>query len=66
MVSFVVVAVEGFFANCEGRLDHQRVLVIDGGCDKMFVDVAHGWYDSGNAGCSLGKEQCHILEDLTM
>ena len=66
MISFVIVAVEGFFANCKGRLDRQRVLVVDSGCGEMFVNVVHGWYDGGYAGCSSGKEQCRVLEDLMM
>ena len=64
--SFVIVTVESFFANCKGCLYCQRVLIVDRGCGKMFINVVHGWYDGGDAGCSSGKKECCVLEYLTM
>ena len=66
VISFVIVVVEGSFANHKGCLNCQRVLVVDSDCGKVFVNVVHGWYDSSDAGCSSGKEQCCILENLMM
>ena len=66
MIGFVVVPVESSFADCKGRLDCERVFDVDGTCGKVFVDVIHGRYDSGDAGRPSGKEQRGVLEDLTV
>jgi len=66
VIGFVVVPVEGFFANRKGCLNRQRVLVVDSSHGEMFVDVVHGRYDGADAGCSSGKVKCRVLEDLTM
>jgi hypothetical protein len=49
-ISFVVVAVKGFFADCKCGLNCERVFVIGGSCSEMLVDVVHSWYDSCDAG----------------
>ena len=64
MISFVIVPVEGFFANHEGSFDCQGVFVASCSGGKVFVDVIHGWYDGGNAGHPSREEESRIFEDL--
>ena len=65
MIGFVIVPVEGFFANCKGSLDREGVFVVGGSGGEVFIYVVHCWYDGGDAGCPSGKEKSCILEDLT-
>ena len=53
MVGFVIVPVEGFVANCKGSLDCEGVSAADSSGGKVFIDVVHCRYDSGDAGCPL-------------
>jgi len=64
MIGLVIVSVECFFANCDGSFDCEGVIVIDGGSGQVFVDVIHGRYDSGDAGCPSGEKQSRIFEYL--
>ena len=57
MISFVIVPVEGFFADCEGSFNCQGVFVVSCSGGKVFVNVIHGWYDSGKAGHPSGEEE---------
>ena len=50
MISFIVVTIEGFFADCECSLDCKRISAIDGSCGEVFVDMVHSQYDSCDVG----------------
>ena len=64
MIGFVVISVEGFFANRKGGLDCEGIFVVDCSSGEVFVNVVHGWYDGGDAGRPSRKEEGCVFEDL--
>ena len=65
MVCFIVIPVNGIFANSQGSANGEREL--EGTFrwrGKNFVDVIHCRYHSGEVGCSARKKECSVLKDL--
>ena len=64
MICFIIITVQSFFSDGEGSLDCKGVVVFDRGSGKVRIDMVHGWYNGRDAGCTSGKKQGRIFEDL--